>query len=65
MIFVDDTPGEGWMSTQDRSKYAIAPMFNLVVGGAKEWSTLTIVRRDPCPRCGVRGDIGCKHRSAL
>ena len=20
------------------------------------------VSRDPCPRCGVRGDIGCKHR---
>lgn len=20
-----------------------------------------VVRRDPCPRCGVRGDIGCKH----
>jgi DNA-binding MarR family transcriptional regulator len=22
------------------------------------------VRRDPCPRCGVRGDIGCKHSGA-
>lgn len=20
------------------------------------------VMRDPCPMCGVRGDIGCKHR---
>jgi hypothetical protein len=20
------------------------------------------VSRDPCPRCGVRGDVGCKHR---
>lgn len=19
------------------------------------------VSRDPCPRCGVRGDVGCKH----
>jgi hypothetical protein len=19
------------------------------------------VSRDPCPRCGVRGDIGCSH----
>lgn len=18
--------------------------------------------RDPCPRCGVRGEVGCKHR---
>ena len=22
------------------------------------------VMRDPCPRCGVRGDIGCAHQSA-
>lgn len=22
---------------------------------------LTVVRRDPCPKCGVRADIGCKH----
>lgn len=21
-----------------------------------------VVSRDPCPRCGVRGDIGCPHR---
>lgn len=25
---------------------------------------LTRVYRDPCPRCGVRGDIGCKHQEA-
>lgn len=22
------------------------------------------VDRDPCPRCGVRSDIGCKHQRA-
>lgn len=22
------------------------------------------VTRDPCPRCGVRADLGCKHRPA-
>lgn len=22
------------------------------------------VRRDPCPRCQIRGDIGCKHQAA-
>lgn len=22
------------------------------------------VSRDPCPYCGVRGDIGCRHRTA-
>jgi hypothetical protein len=21
-----------------------------------------VIDRSPCPRCGVRGDIGCKHR---
>ena len=23
-----------------------------------------VVRRDPCFKCGVRGDIGCKHQPA-
>jgi len=23
------------------------------------------VYRDPCPRCAVRADIGCKHRAAI
>lgn len=23
-----------------------------------------VQRRDPCPRCGVRADLGCKHRAA-
>lgn len=23
-----------------------------------------IVERDPCPRCAVRGDIGCRHKVA-
>ncbi len=23
------------------------------------------VERTPCPRCGVRGDIGCKHSARL
>lgn len=23
-----------------------------------------LVDRDPCPRCGVRGDIGCHHNRA-
>lgn len=22
-----------------------------------------IVMRDPCPRCGVRGDLGCRHQA--
>lgn len=21
--------------------------------------------RDPCPKCGVRGDMACKHRAAV
>lgn len=23
-----------------------------------------VVKRDPCPMCGTRSDIGCKHRRA-
>ena len=25
---------------------------------------LVVVDRTPCPRCGVRGDIGCSHQGA-
>jgi len=32
--------------------------------GRTDESTLTFVSRDPCPRCGVRRDIGCRHVSA-
>jgi len=24
--------------------------------------TLVHVDRDPCPKCGIRGDLGCKHK---
>ena len=24
-----------------------------------------LVRRDPCPRCNVRGDIGCAHQPSF
>lgn len=31
-------------------------------GDKRPLSTFQTVSRDPCPKCGVRGDIGCKHR---
>lgn len=35
-------------------------------GRAEAGPARPIVRvfRDPCPRCNVRGDLGCKHRPA-
>lgn len=60
-VYVDDTPGAGWLSNDERARYAISPMFNTVIGGAREMDSLIHVQRDPCPKCGVRGDIGCKH----
>lgn len=26
-----------------------------------EHDSLIYVSRDPCPKCGIRKDIGCKH----
>ena len=26
---------------------------------------LRVFGRDPCPKCGVRGELGCKHRGRL
>lgn len=35
-----------------------------IAQATKEASVPDPVGRDPCPRCGVRGDIGCHHRKA-
>lgn len=32
------------------------------VGSAGPLAQMVRVDRDPCPRCAVRGDIGCRHR---
>ena len=40
-----------------------APAFRMnTVHPAHDVSNL-IVDRDPCQKCGIRGDIGCKHRN--
>jgi hypothetical protein len=31
---------------------------------SKDRALDSVVTRDPCPRCGTRMDIGCKHRRA-
>jgi len=33
-------------------------------GSGYPGDTLRRVERDPCPRCGTRGDLGCSHRRA-
>jgi len=38
---------------------------NVVTRGDLETGTLTHVNRDPCPKCGVRGDVGCKHNKGV
>lgn len=58
---LDDTPGQGWLTDQERARYALTPFAN-VVARRIETDTLTHVDRDPCPMCGTRGDIGCKHK---
>lgn len=30
----------------------------------EKWQARRVFDRDPCPKCGVRGDVGCKHRGA-
>lgn len=59
-LFLDDTPGR--LTNMDRAKYAILPRVNCVSAKHRpDLNTLHIVDRDPCPRCGTRRDVGCKH----
>lgn len=63
-VAIDDTPGEGWLFPSERARYALSPFTNVVKRKGIDRDTLTHISRDPCPKCGVRGDIGCKHRRA-
>lgn len=60
-LYLDDTPGEGWLNRQERARYAPNPFSNVVQASRHNHDTLTFVDRDPCPKCGVRRDVGCKH----
>jgi hypothetical protein len=35
-----------------------------LVTAHKEAALARVVKRDPCPCCGIRQDIGCEHRRA-
>lgn len=62
-LYLDDTPGEGWLCPTERAKYALNPRANVVA--KVNYDTLTFVDRDPCPKCGVRKDHGCKHQGPV
>ena len=39
-----------------------APSAPSSAGVVTHFTLPPVVDRDPCPRCGVRGDIGCEHQ---
>lgn len=43
------------------SEKASLPWGNMVRRPVIDHDSLVHVSRDPCPKCGIRGDIGCKH----
>lgn len=63
-FFIDDTRDDQGLYPSERARLAPSAFMNVVKAGKVNHDTLTIVDRDPCPKCGVRGDIGCKHRRA-
>lgn len=40
------------------------PWGHMVRSPNVDYDSLVHVSRDPCPKCGVRGDLGCRHRKA-
>lgn len=61
-IDLSDTTNDGILTKVERIRKAPSPGIHYVTASKHDLDTLTHVDRDPCPRCGVRGDIGCKHR---
>jgi hypothetical protein len=43
------------------SEKASLPWGNMVRKPVIDHDSLIYVSRDPCPKCGVRADLGCKH----
>lgn len=43
------------------SERAALPWANNVRRPVIDLDTIVHVSRDPCPMCGIRGDLGCKH----
>lgn len=62
--YINDTPDDRGLFDSERARFAPSPFTNVVKRKGIDHDTLTHVSRDPCPKCGVRGDIGCKHRRA-
>lgn len=63
--FVDDTPDDRGLYPSERARFAPSAFMNVVQASKHNIDTLTFVHRDPCPKCGVRADYGCKHRRAV
>lgn len=37
----------------------------VTAGNRARVDALRVYGRDPCPKCGVRGELGCKHRGRV
>lgn len=61
-FYIDDTRDDLGLYPSERARYAPAAFLNVVKASRIDHDSLVHVSRDPCPKCGVRGDIGCKHR---
>lgn len=65
MIDVSGTPGEGRLFTGERARYSPTPYSSIVSKPKIDFDSLTFVSREPCFRCGVRADVGCKHQGVV
>lgn len=54
-----DTPLNACTAKRSRDKRS-----NAGVGRHSNQEPIRVECRDPCPRCGVRGDLGCGHSKA-
>lgn len=60
-IDLSEFSGDDARTAAELMRVAPASHFNRVQASTDDVSRL-VVRRDPCPFCGVREDIGCRHR---
>lgn len=62
LIWREPFQGNQWTKGSELSETARRQQASLANSmAAKEAARAKVVNRDPCPKCGVRRDLGCKH----
>lgn len=63
LIWSEPGGGKHWTQSEEMRPYLVEQFARAAKMLAERDAAISrAVSRDPCPKCGVRGDIGCRHK---